>query len=140
MQINISFTDYFMEDDINKTLCYFKKDQLFLSIYCWYKNGLIFSKIFFQNSAKLFILNITNQNVLIVAVKWVLMVLESQNPINWKELGKNNMYVQNVIKTYLTSFRTFYKIDIPIIHMIFVKRGWIMIILLIYLMIRSANW
>ena len=31
MQINISFTDYFMEDDINKTLCYFKKDQLFLS-------------------------------------------------------------------------------------------------------------
>ena len=54
MQINISFTDYFMEDDINKTLCYFKKDQ---------------SKIFFQNSAKLFILNITNQNVLIVAVK-----------------------------------------------------------------------
>ena len=31
MQINLSFTDYFMEDDINKTLCYFKKDQLFLS-------------------------------------------------------------------------------------------------------------
>lgn len=31
MQLKISFTDYYLEDDIDKTLCYFKNDQLFLS-------------------------------------------------------------------------------------------------------------
>ena len=31
MQLKISFTDYYLEDGIDKTLCYFKNDQLFLS-------------------------------------------------------------------------------------------------------------
>ena len=31
MQLKISFADCYLEDDIGKTLCYFKNDQLFLS-------------------------------------------------------------------------------------------------------------